>query len=335
MPCFGNAVESILIIGDFKKPWSSPHYLLRAAEKRGYRVSTFDPFQEGNSEEDFVRRVEDAKPAYAVILKGTGFKVEWNETLKKKGICTILWHPDVSIKEWLLPLIQSVDFCFTMTEGMIPRWKEKGARQVAWLSQGFEPSFFEVDEISESDKRFFGSDVAFVGNIDTTNGYLPRRSKLKRVLREGIDLKWWGPPLGLKWINVPVFFSALGRAYGGRFVYGPEFAKVARRSKVFLAFDRDPHIRLSMSARMYTAVGCGAFYMCEAVDGIESVLLPDKEIVTFKGEEEMIDKIRYYLPRASERQRIARAGQARVLRDHTYQKRLEQMFEIVKGHHAC
>jgi len=83
-----------------------------------------------------------------------------------------------------------------------------------------------------------------------------------------------------------------------------------------------------MSARIYTAVGCGAFYMCEAVQGIESILVPNKEIVTFKDEEEMIDKIRYYLPKISERQSIARAGQARVLRDHTYEKRLEEIFRM-------
>jgi len=324
-------VKSILIIGSFEKPWSSAYYLVRAAEQNGHHVSTFDPLGEGNSTERFIKMIEDSKPSYALILKGTGFKPEWNEILKKKGIYTILWYPDGPIKDWLVPLIQSVDFCFTVTEGKIPQWKEKGARQVAWLSQGFEPSFFEVDQITESDRKFFGSDVAFIGNIDTANGYLPRRSKLRRVLREGINLKWWGPPLALKWMNIPVFFSSLGRAYGGRFVYGPEFAKVVRCSKIFLAFDRETNIRLSMSARMYTAVGCGAFYMCEAVDGIESVLVPGKEIVTFKGEDEMIDKIRYYLPRESERQQIARAGQARVLREYTYQRRLEQMFKTIKA----
>lgn len=324
-------MESILIIGNFGKPWNGSHYLVRAAEKNGHHVVTFDPVREGGSKEGFIRKIDDSKPSHALILKGAGFEVEWNETLKKKGIGTILWYPDVSIEDRLVPLIQSVDFCFTVTEGMIPIWKEKGARKVVWLSQGFEPSFFEIDEVTESDKKIFGSDVAFVGNIDSANGYLPRRSKLKRVLREGFDFKWWGPRLGRKWINIPVIFSSLGRAYGGRFVYGAEFAKVARCSKIFLAFDRDAHIRLSMSARMYTAVGCGAFYLCEAVNGIESVLLPDKEIVTFNGEDEMIDKIRYYLPRESERRQIARAGQARVLREYTYQKRLEQMFRIVKG----
>lgn len=324
-------MERIIIIGSFRKPWNTAHYLLHAAGKIGFATSSFDPLQEGASEAAFLKKIEEERPEAALILKGTGFDLEWNEALKKKGICTILWHPDPDIPDWLLPLIRSVDFCFTMAEGMIPEWKEKGAKQVAWLSQGFEPSFFEVGQLSETDRRFYGADVAFVGNIDSTNNYLTRRYKLKRVLREGFHLKWWGPRLGRKLINLPILLSSIGRAYGGRFIYGPEFAKVALCSKVFLAFDRETEIRLSMSARMYTAVGCGAFYMCEAVDGIESVLTPGKEIVTFKGEEEMIDKIRYYLPRESEREQIARAGQGRVQREHTYQRRLEQMFRTVKG----
>ncbi|NKE70976.1 CgeB family protein [Candidatus Manganitrophus noduliformans] len=324
-------MDPILIVGSFGKPWNTAHYLVHAAEKIGHRVSTFDPLQAGATEEMLMKRVEESRPTYMLIMKGTGFKPEWNEALKEKGIYTILWHPDPDIPDWLLPLIRSVDFCFTMAEGMIPEWKEKGAKQVAWLSQGFEPAFFEAGPITDMDLRFYGADVAFVGNIDSTNNYLTRRYKLKRILREGFHLKWWGPRLGRKLINLPILLSSIGRAYGGRFIYGPEFAKVALCSKVFLAFDRETEIRLSMSARMYTAVGCGAFYMCEAMDGIESVLTPGKEIVTFKGEEEMIDKIRYYLPRESEREQIARAGQGRVQREHTYQRRLEQMFRTVKG----
>lgn len=322
-------MESIIIIEDFRRPWSAGHYLVCAAEKIGYRVSTFDPREEGASEETLMKQVEQSKPTHALMMKGRGFKAEWNEALKKKGICTILWHPDLDIPEWQLPLIKSVDFCFTMAEGMLPEWRGKGAKQVAWLPQGFEPSFFEVGPMTETDRQFYGSEVAFVGNIDSSNHYLSRRYKLKRVLQEGFHLKWWGPRLGRKLINFPIFLSSLGRAYGGHFVYGAEYAKVARCSKIFLAFDRNPEIRLSMSARMYTAAGCGAFYMCEAVEGIEVMLVPGKEIVTFKGEEEMIDKIRFYLPKASERQSIARAGQARVRQDHTYQKRLEQMFRMI------
>lgn len=323
-------MERVFIIGVLGKPYNNARYLIQAAGEIGFEVDAFDPMSEGASEGSFIRQVDAFKPKYALIQKGFGFRAAWNEILKQKGIYTILWHPDPDLPDWLIPLARSVHFCFTMAEGMIPEWEKAGVQKVAWLSQGILPSFFRVDPMTEADRRFYGSEVAFVGNIDSSNDYLPRRYKLERVLREGFALKWWGPRLGRKLVNLPLFFSALGRAWGGRFVYGPEFAKVALASKVLLAFDRHAHIRRSMSARMYTAVGCGAFYLCEAVEGIETVLAPGKEIVTFRGEDEMIEKIRYYLPREEERKAIARAGQARVLREHTYQKRLERMFELVR-----
>ncbi|MEF9426337.1 MAG: glycosyltransferase, partial [Candidatus Mariimomonas ferrooxydans] len=91
-----------------------------------------------------------------------------------------------------------------------------------------------------------------------------------------------------------------------------------------------PLIRKSMSARMYTAVGCGAFYMCQHVDGIEEVLEPGKEIITFRSEQEMIDMIRYYVKNDELRKKIAEAGSRRVLKEHTYEIRMRQMLRIIE-----
>ncbi|MEF9437970.1 MAG: glycosyltransferase [Candidatus Mariimomonas ferrooxydans] len=130
--------------------------------------------------------------------------------------------------------------------------------------------------------------------------------------------------------TIPLILGKLGRSYGGEFVWGEEYAKVVKLSKIFLAFDAQPHIRKSMSARMYTAVGCGAFYMCQHVDGIEEVLEPGKEIITFQSEQEMIDMIRYYVKNDELRKKIAEAGSRRVLKEHTYEIRMRQMLRIIE-----
>jgi spore maturation protein CgeB len=41
----------------------------------------------------------------------------------------------------------------------------------------------------------------------------------------------------------------------------------------------------------------------------------------------MIEKIRFYLAHEDERRNIAEAGYARVLRDHTYERRLRDLFQ--------
>jgi len=55
--------------------------------------------------------------------------------------------------------------------------------------------------------------------------------------------------------------------------------------------------------------------------------VPDREVVTYGTTREMIEKIRFYLAHEDERRNIAEAGYARVLRDHTYERRLRDLFQ--------
>ena len=43
----------------------------------------------------------------------------------------------------------------------------------------------------------------------------------------------------------------------------------------------------------------------------------------------MIDKIKYYLEHNEEREAIARAGYERTLREHTYEKRFNEIFKTI------
>ena len=70
--------------------------------------------------------------------------------------------------------------------------------------------------------------------------------------------------------------------------------------------------------------------MCQHVEGIEDLFVPDKEIVTFRNENEMMEKIKFYLKNDSLRKRIADAGKMRVLKEHTYKIRTEQMLRIIE-----
>jgi spore maturation protein CgeB len=59
---------------------------------------------------------------------------------------------------------------------------------------------------------------------------------------------------------------------------------------------------------------------------------PGKEVITYRTPEECAELIRYYLAHEDERTEIARAGQQRTLRDHTYYQRVQELVGIVEGH---
>jgi len=56
---------------------------------------------------------------------------------------------------------------------------------------------------------------------------------------------------------------------------------------------------------------------------------PGKEVVAYRTPEECAELIRYYLAHDDERQAIARAGQARTLREHTYEHRTKELIALV------
>jgi len=53
-----------------------------------------------------------------------------------------------------------------------------------------------------------------------------------------------------------------------------------------------------------------------------------KEVETYDSIDECIDKIKYYLLNEEEREKIAKAGQVRTLKEHTYEKRIEKLFDL-------
>jgi spore maturation protein CgeB len=317
----------ILLITELGRTWNNGWYYKVGFEKNGHKVVTFNSASAIDSEEKVFEITKEFKPDFILHTKNE-FPVEvFKELMRLTKI--IQWYPDPIIPEWLPPYVKTSDIFFTMSEGLVEKFK-KFNPNVFWLTQAFEPSFFQIKEITPEDIKTFCTDVTFVGNLGSKPQYLPRSESLEMIIKEGFQLKWWGPRIPRKLSTIPIILGKLGSAYGGKFVWGEEYAKVAKLSKVFLAFDAQPHVRKSMSARMYTAVGCGAFYICQHVDGIEEVLEPGKEIITFHSAQEMVDMIRYYLKNGELRTKIAEAGKMRVFKEHTYEVRIQQMLRIIE-----
>jgi spore maturation protein CgeB len=318
---------TILLITALMKPWNNGWYYKAGFESNGHRVLCFDPSSTKDAFKKVFEFVKSSKPDFILHTKDELPAEIFQELRSLTKI--IQWYPDLPIHPSLPPYVRAADVFITMAEGLVEEF-QKYNTNVFWLTQAFEPSFFMIREITSEDIRTFSAEVAFAGNLGSKPQYLDRREKLKRIIQEGFQLKWWGPKLPRKLSAIPLILGKIGRSYGGKFIWGEEYAKVAQLSKVFVAFDSQPHIRKSMSARMYTAVGCGAFYLCQHVEGIEEVLVPGSEIVTFRSEQEMIDMIRYYLKNEEERKRIARAGRERILKDHTYEIRTKELLRIIE-----
>lgn len=89
--------------------------------------------------------------------------------------------------------------------------------------------------------------------------------------------------------------------------------------------------REQIKGRTFEIPGCGGFLISGLADNIFDYYIPDKEMVFYKKQEDLVDKVKYYLKHESERISIAQAGYERTVREHTYEVRFKEIFKIVKS----
>lgn len=112
------------------------------------------------------------------------------------------------------------------------------------------------------------------------------------------------------------------------------------RSKINLGFSScgDTHRTseriMQIRLRDFEVPMSGGFYMVEYMEELEEFFKIGEEVVCYTGPEDLADKIKYYLRHDDERETIRRAGYERCLRDHTWRKRFEKVFEEI-GFSEC
>lgn len=81
--------------------------------------------------------------------------------------------------------------------------------------------------------------------------------------------------------------------------------------------------------RVMDIMGAGGFALSNFCPETAEIFKEDEEIVMFKTPEELVEKAGYYLSHDAQRERIAKAGQEKVLQEYNYEKKLKKLMEWV------
>jgi len=139
-------------------------------------------------------------------------------------------------------------------------------------------------------------------------------------------------PAGAPAASAPPDPLALPPEVCGPALSDEEMVAMYSRARISLGFsgvgnvvagpDRIVQVRL----RDFEAPMSGAFYLVERVPELADFFRIGEEIVCYDGPVDLVAQCRYYLDHADEREQIRLAGHGRALRDHTWQKRLADVF---------
>ena len=123
--------------------------------------------------------------------------------------------------------------------------------------------------------------------------------------------------------------SAIRKKHKGE-KWGLEMFKILSRTKI--SFNR--HINIAQNnannMRLYEATGMGSLLLTDKKDNLKNLFEIDEEVITYSSKEEALEKYEFFIRNPIEASKIALAGQARTLKEHTYEIRMQELIDILK-----
>jgi spore maturation protein CgeB len=243
--------------------------------------------------------------------------------LRQEGIVTAYWF----VENWrhmhywkdIAPLY---DCFFHIQPGEFERkLAEIGCPHQAFVQTGCDPELHKPVSLSADEREEFECDISFAGA-----GYYNRLQMFQGLT--DYRFKVWGVDWPAREIQSVVCrperrFSA------------EEFRKIVAGSKINLNLHSsttrpgvDPECD-AINPRVFEIAACGGFQLCDPCVGLERFFDLESELPTYRSLAELRAQIDYYLEHQEERKAIVEHARRRALRDHTYERRAEQMLDLI------
>ncbi|MBX3304462.1 MAG: glycosyltransferase [Nitrospira sp.] len=247
--------------------------------------------------------------------------------LRKKKFLTAMWFVENyrHLTYWQ-QLAAGYDYWFVIQQGdCFDALKRAGAAHVHYLPMAADPTVHRPMTLTAAEHQEYGADVSFVGA-----GYANRRILLPQWLSHEWTMKLWGN----EWDGAAALSGVLQR--NGARIDTDTCMKVFNATAVNLnlhscsgtGMDHQPDF---VNPRTFELAACGAFQLVD-----DRTLLPDlftsEEVASFRRTEDVPQLIRRWLPDTEGRCAHAEASRRRVLRDHTYRHRVQDLLSVVGLH---
>ncbi|MBU0568262.1 glycosyltransferase [bacterium] len=111
--------------------------------------------------------------------------------------------------------------------------------------------------------------------------------------------------------------------------YRGELPLIYAASKINLNLTK-AQMKQAVTQRVFDVPAVGGFLLTDYRADLEELFDFEKEIASFKSEDELFEKTVYFLSRRQEREKIAHLAHKRVLACHTYQHRMQEMINKMR-----
>lgn len=294
--------------------------LKKWARERGLRIKPWPDFLTYTCNYFFDRdwrfevlkaQIEEEKPDLIYIQEQsilTDRAVEWLKG-KDRFVIAQIGTPLLKKRSY-----RAVDLVLSPAPRLVEACRARGL-EAGHFRLGFDARISQgLGEVSKD------TEVLFVGGISPAHR---RRIEILERICAKFPLVWYG--YGEKELSPR---SALRRAWRG-WVCGWDMYRRLAASWITLNNHIDFAGDFAGNMRMFEATGVGSCLLTDWKKNISDFYEPEKEVVTYRDPDEVIEKIGYYLGHKDECRRIAEAGQKRTLTEHSYENRMKELSRII------
>ena len=210
------------------------------------------------------------------------------------------------------------DVIFTSLLGFVPLLEERGTK-ARYFRIGFEPRV--LDKLGADATMVPQHQLGFCGGISGAHG---GRTQFLEALARRAPLDVWGYGLETAAADSPLRERHHGAAWGLQIYRALRSCGIALNGHIDIAGDYANNMRL------YEATGVGSLLLTDDKRNLSELFEIGSEIVAYESAEDCLEKIKFLMNNDSQRAEIARAGQARTLREHSYTRRMEELAAMLK-----
>ncbi|TIH12117.1 hypothetical protein D0S45_19105 [Marinifilum sp. JC120] len=242
--------------------------------------------------------------------------------LRKDNVKTAMWFvEDFRLFTYWQSFAPFYDvFAVIQKEPFFSELKQIGVDNVLYLPLAAHPDFHKPEELNSIDARKYGGEVSFMGA-----GYPNRRLAFRKLIHHG--LKIWGT----EWDGDHVLEPYV--QFEGRRVSSDECVKIFNGTKINLnlhsSINADELVSRGdfINPRTFELAACGAFQLVDK-RSLMSEAFDEGELAHFDSLEDLDQKIGHYLAHPKEREEFIERARARVLKDHTYEVRMQSLIDF-------
>lgn len=277
------------------------------------------------------RQIEEFAPDILYLSNPIVFEGSFIRTLQHKPKLILGWRAATAPYDidW-----SGFDVMLSSLRPLLQFALQRGAKHGELFSPGF-PTFI-ADRIKEIKPS---KDIVFAGQYSLTQH--PKRGYYLRSIAKASEAKGYScalhlsghlegiPPYLRQYLAEPVYGLAMHKALrNGRIAFDA-------RGDIFIV-DPEKNIQIDIGGkdtanmRIFEVTGSGVFLLTEHFENITQFFNVGDEIETFSDRKELLDKIDYYLAHPEKREEIAAKGQARCFKDHSMERRMQELDRIIR-----